>query len=98
MPVVNLRPQVHNRDRKTSTVRDNILQPGAFEEYLYGSNLMTNTNPSSRDSNVSNDSDRYDIDPNHPGVVLIINQESFYTETDPQYRVRDDSVAVCFGE
>lgn len=87
--MVSLRPQVHNRDRKTSTVRDNIyLQPGAFEEYLYGSNLTTNANPSSRDSNVSNDSDRYDIDPNHPGVVLIINQESFYTETDPQYRVR----------
>lgn len=29
----------------------------------------------------------YPVDPDNPGIVLIINQEHFYTEFDPQYKV-----------
>lgn len=34
-----------------------------------------------------NDEDIYPIDPNNPGILLIINQAEFYTEPDPKYEV-----------
>ncbi|CAH1175948.1 unnamed protein product [Phaedon cochleariae] len=37
-------------------------------------------------SNMSSNDNRYDIDPNKPGVVLIINQESFYTDIHQEYK------------
>lgn len=34
------------------------------------------------------DNHRYEIDPDNPGLLLIINQEEFYTEIDEEFKVK----------
>lgn len=56
-----------------------------MENMPYGSSYML---PSLQENTVDKQLQKYNINPHNPGVVLIINQEEFYTEFRPEYRVR----------
>lgn len=68
--------------KKPFTSVDNNRRPeNRISESSYGSSL------SSLQESVDQPLDKYYINPNNPGVVLIINQEEFFTEIKPEYRV-----------
>lgn len=97
-PVVKLRPTCTNFNldynnlegiRKKSASEspnlqiDLIGQPPSLSSGFSDSSL-----PSARIRKISHDeSDCYNIDPNCPGVCLIINQENFYTEFSEEWKV-----------
>lgn len=58
-------------DNQTITARD-----FSFDEECISSSLR-----------FLNDTEKYQINPNCPGVVLIINEQHFYTEVDEKYKV-----------
>ncbi|XP_030751141.1 caspase-8 [Sitophilus oryzae] len=67
--------------KKASTTRDTTFM--SPNENVYS------LEPASSSSMMSVDirhTDQYVIDPEYPGVVLIINQEHFYTEFNPEYK------------
>ncbi|XP_060532956.1 caspase-8 [Cylas formicarius] len=64
--------------RAVSTFMDNSARGQGGHLSTEPSSLLSHTPPVRED-------DCYRINPDNPGVVLIINQEDFYTEPDPQY-------------
>ncbi|RZC35230.1 caspase-8 [Asbolus verrucosus] len=89
--------QVTNNQRKNSGIKNktvdantNKRSPEIFEGILNGGSL---TDLVSMQSSLSSDNatrgkadNIYKIDPNNPGVCLIINQEYFYTEPSKKYK------------
>lgn len=50
------------------------------------SSMGRDNSPIFNESHVDNN--KYGIDPENPGLLLIINQEIFYTEIDEKFKVR----------
>lgn len=69
--------------RRKSTTRDTTYsQPKSLEVSLTQQSEMSGVSQEGS----SEDINRYPINPKNPGVVLIINQEEFYTEPDKAYK------------
>ncbi|XP_074025443.1 death related ced-3/Nedd2-like caspase isoform X2 [Leptinotarsa decemlineata] len=74
-----------NRPNTSTTSVDNHMQQD-YEKYNPFMDFQLPV--ASVTKNMSDDKNEtcYYVNPNNPGLVLIINQENFYTEIDPQYK------------
>lgn len=70
--------------RKSVSVFEGILDPGSSLETLVS---LETSHISADNAEFITDANKYYIDPNKPGICLIINQEVFYREVDKEYQV-----------
>ncbi|XP_050302205.1 caspase-8 [Anthonomus grandis grandis] len=82
LPSSTFTPPSPLRESKSKTMQDNANLATSSMDYPSSSSQ----GPRSSVPLSFYDSNRYDINPNKPGVILIINQESFYTEHEEQFK------------